>query len=533
MAEGDGPTPARLEPDRTHLVALALISSLFVLWGACYVYRTSIPAAGGRVFVLWDDGMISMRYARNLASGHGLTWNPDGERVQGISNPGFTLVMMLVHLLPVEPRQTSLAVQLLALALATACLPLVYTLAFVVFGDGVVGVAAAMVTALYAPFAIWSLQGTDVAPIAILLIAAAVLITRAWREGRPWPVASFVLLAAAILVRADASVPYVVALALCAWRQGVLSRPALHGAALLVAAWAALLALGYAYYGDPLPNTYYLKATGSPRALVLAVGLRHTLEFVRVVSPVLIAMMAVALAPDRSRRPAVLLMGLMVVASLAYNTWIGGDWVEGLPSRFVVPALPLFIVLAAGAWWRVTQALLAPGARRTWAYLAGAVVLAVQLNPGPALAEWLVFRKETLFKGENVALTRLGLYLRDRTAPETTVAFHWAGLAAYFAERTAIDVLGKSDRHIARMSVDRFIPGHSKWDWDYVIHDRKPDILLGESRGLLVRADFRQWYRAARTESGQWMFVRRGSEAKVLDPRCQYVEIPDAPPPAP
>jgi hypothetical protein len=93
-------------------------------------------------------------------------------------------------------------------------------------------------------------------------------------------------------------------------------------------------------------------------------------------------------------------------------------------------------------------------------------------------------------------------------------------------------VLGKSDRHIARLSVDRFIPGHSKWDWDYILHERKPDVLQGESRGLLERADFRQSYRAARTEGGQWLFVRRGSEAKVRDPGCVYVEIADLPMPA-
>jgi hypothetical protein len=38
-----------------------------------------------------------------------------------------------------------------------------------------------------------------------------------------------------------------------------------------------------------------------------------------------------------------------------------------------------------------------PGAPRTWVYLAGVPVLALQLNPGPALLEWVSFRQETLF----------------------------------------------------------------------------------------------------------------------------------------
>ena len=41
---------------------------------------------------LQDDAFISFRYARNLATGHGLVWNP-GERVEGYTNFLWTLLM--------------------------------------------------------------------------------------------------------------------------------------------------------------------------------------------------------------------------------------------------------------------------------------------------------------------------------------------------------------------------------------------------------------------------------------------------------
>src|SRR5262249_43433879 len=144
-------------------VSLLSITLLFVLWGLFYIHRTSALVGGARMYLLWDDGMVSMRYARNLAEGHGLTWNPDGERVQGISNLGLALVMALIHLLPVDLWHTSLVFQLLSLGLATACLPFVNRLALALFDDRSVAVAATLATALYAPFAIWSLQGSDVA----------------------------------------------------------------------------------------------------------------------------------------------------------------------------------------------------------------------------------------------------------------------------------------------------------------------------------------------------------------------------------
>ena len=45
-------------------------------WGLFYIYRTSIGLDDGtRTFLLWDDAMVSMRYAYNLTEGDGLVWN--------------------------------------------------------------------------------------------------------------------------------------------------------------------------------------------------------------------------------------------------------------------------------------------------------------------------------------------------------------------------------------------------------------------------------------------------------------------------
>ena len=367
------------------------------------------------------------------------------------------------------------------------------------------------------------------------MLAAVVWVVEAERAGGPWPAGAFPLLALAILVRPDASVTYAVVLAFCAWREGTKTPAFRRGGLLLLATWAGLLAFGFLYYGDPLPNTYYLKATGSPRVLVLLSGLRQTLGFVSVVSPLLVLLMIAVLAPRARRDRALALTSAVVLAAFAYNVWVGGDWIDRLPSRFVAPAMPMFIALLMGAWWTLCRILgdRVAGAR-SWLYAFGALALALQLNPPGALAEWLSFPAETLYKQENVNQARLGLYLKLYTDPRTTVAFHWAGTAAYLGERTGIDVLGKSDRHIAKMVVDRFIPAHSKWDWAYVIAERRPDLFLEQTRGLLRRPDFNQAYRAALTGAGDWIFVRRGSEGRLRDPKITYVEIsslrePDTP----
>ena len=73
--------------------AVAVLALGFLLWCAVFIYRSSFVCIDGRrYFCLFDDAMISMRYAWNLVHGHGLVWNA-GEYVQGYTNLLMTLLM--------------------------------------------------------------------------------------------------------------------------------------------------------------------------------------------------------------------------------------------------------------------------------------------------------------------------------------------------------------------------------------------------------------------------------------------------------
>jgi len=502
---------------------LWLLLALYVVWGGLYILRTSVVIDGVRTFLLWDDAMISMRYARNLASGHGLVWNAGGERVQGISNPGVTLVMAALHLLPLAPAHVALAFQIVSLLLLCVCLGLVARLAELLSGEPAVGLAAALALALWAPFSVWGLQGADTTAASALCLAPLVEIARAERARVPWPRRTFVWLALGLGVRLDGVVA-----AAAIGAAGLLcgrGRPAaLFGLGLGALVLAALLAFGQLYYGDPLPNTFYLKATGSPRALVLASGAEQTLALLRGLSWPVVAVVAGGLAAGLARGVASRTAALFVLATLAYNLWVGGDWATGLPSRFAIPALPVALCLALAALWQPRWIETRPALARR-AVVAVGVGLGVLASSGQARAEWYGTGEATLLKEQNRWLLGLGRYLRAHSAPDTVIAYHWAGIAAYFSERPAADVLGKSDRHIAHLKVDRFEPGHSKWDWEYVIHVMRPDVIEGASRGLARRADFRAAYRPAPRGA---FYVRRGSEAKLLDPELVLGEWRDA-----
>ncbi len=107
---------------RNALFALLVLGYIFYCYR--YIVATSFVLEGKTYYVLFDDAMISMRYAYNLAHGNGLVWNP-GERVEGITNPLWTAIMALVHFLPVGLNQTGLYVQILGASFLTLNLFLV------------------------------------------------------------------------------------------------------------------------------------------------------------------------------------------------------------------------------------------------------------------------------------------------------------------------------------------------------------------------------------------------------------------------
>ena len=64
-----------------YFVLLILFAILISIWCLNSIYFNSFIAVDGkRYYTLFDDAMISMRYAWNFSHGNGLVWNP-GERV--------------------------------------------------------------------------------------------------------------------------------------------------------------------------------------------------------------------------------------------------------------------------------------------------------------------------------------------------------------------------------------------------------------------------------------------------------------------
>ncbi len=170
------------------LTGLTAILAVYALWSLCYIWHTSFLIGEKRYFCLFDDGMISMRYAFNLAQGSGLVWNPGDNPVEGYTNPLWTMIMAGVHVVGIPPRLTSGAIQLLGLALLLANAVCVYRIvARLCPSSKACALAATFLTAFYLPINTWGLQGMEVSLLVFLVSLSILLLLRTPPEGGGLP----------------------------------------------------------------------------------------------------------------------------------------------------------------------------------------------------------------------------------------------------------------------------------------------------------------------------------------------------------
>lgn len=515
---------------------VVLPATLLSAFCAVWIARTLVYFRGRPYLSLFDDGMISMRYARNLASGHGLVWNAGQQHVEGYTNFGWTLWMAAIHAIGLDGTGAVLAVMITAVALTVGGLWIVRAIVEEITPDPRVSAVAVCLTALAYPLAYWAVRGMEVAALATctsLLVLGALRLRRAPADARilGWMSATTVV---AILVRTDAAlVCGTVWLLTSAWAPS--GRPRRRAVLALGSACVATLAgntvFRIAYYGDPLPNTYYLKLTGTPLGPRLTRGIDAAAALAVASLLPLLFFAALGLISRWREHPVgsdrVVLLVALVAVPAAYSVYVGGDAWENLQfaNRYQAPSLPLLAVLAGMGLVHVLDAperfrrLALEGlaaasaftlviAERAWiptvglqyvlagtreladravaTSLAAAVLVGVAITArrdrSRATLAALVVAVALLLDGQALAawarttgphvaddgtMALYGLVIRDSTTPSATVAVMWAGASPYYSGRDSIDLLGKSDVKIAH-EASQPVPFYpGHTKWDY------------------------------------------------------------------
>ena len=511
----------------------------FSAYAAALIWRSSFIVDGTRYFCLLDDDMISMRYAANLAHGHGLVWNPGGPPVEGYTNLLWTLYMALFHLLPIDASKISVAIQITGAILLLINLIFVRKIALIVASNSEpVALAAVALTAFYFPLDNWALRGSEVAVLTPISTAAAWMTLQCLQRSR-YRRSLYLLLGGATLVRFDMAV---LAGAIMLWialtereSLSVRIRHLLLGGSVLAIFLCLQVAFQLHYYGQPLPNTYYLKLTGYPLAPRLVRGFLVAVAFFGESAALLLVIFYSGVL--RRLKPATALLVYLIAAQVLYSIWVGGDaWESWLGSnRYISIVMPLAMVLAAYSlqlWLRLRRMAQTASRQRTpfplnrdRAMLVNVLFLILAVN-APKLNRFLLL-SPPVETDDNRILIEQALLVRKVTRPDAKLAVVWAGIVPYFADRPAIDLLGKNDPTIAHepMHVEpglrrwvTFYPGHMKWDYSYSIGQLKPDVVLQEWQLPRGQPDLVRDYELIRFAGlAYYVYARKGSPHVLWD----------------
>lgn len=484
-------------------ILFGLLLAGYVYYGLQFIEKSAVVVQGQTYYTLFDDAMISMRYAYNLAHGMGLVWNP-GEYVEGFTNPLWVGYMALFHLLPIPAGQISFYIQLSGLVFLATSLFFVRKIVEEFTDDIFVMLGAVALTAFYGPLNIWGLLGMEVSLLTLLLTAAVWIAIRDSSRFTPW---SYILLAVSTLVRTDMAVPFIVIF-------GVLyiAQPQYRKKHLVWAAGLFILFVGgqtlarYLYYGDVLPNTYYLKIEGWPISLRMMRGLYALIWFAYYSNWAFMLLPFTLLLFRHDWK--VILLFMVLLGQIAYSVYVGGDAWEnhGGANRYIALAMPIFFVLftwtihellgkAAATLESRREAVL--GARLAYVILFAIAMLNFNLLLGDwkSIERWQFNRKLDYVAG-NERNVRTALALRDATTPDASIAVIGAGSIPYLLpDRYVIDILGKTDPVIAhgpiRQSLgipdvaflspgneNRMRPGHMKWNYAHTFGELKPDVIV-------------------------------------------------------
>lgn len=469
------------EPAHRAVVRYAIsgIAICFLAWAAVFIYRSSFVAMDGkRYFCLFDDAMVSMRYAWNLAHGQGLVWNP-GERVEGYTNFLMTL-MMSVPASVFDKSTAVLAIQVAGIGILLCNALVVMKIVALHTERTECRILAFFLALSYYPLTFWTLMGMETGLLALLMTLSVLAAMRYAREGTASQgILLSILLGLAYLTRPDSFLFAAVIFIFLIQEKHKLGK-----LARIAGLYACFLAghelFRWYYYHELAPNTYTLKVTGIPLITRVRNGLGSIPLLFKQASVILI-LAGIGVFSRFSREK--LLLIVPAVLLIGYQVSVGGD-VWGSYWRMVTPAMPLVFIAGTYGIFEIAaffaKAARAPFLNQLIHY--GSIGVLALLGLLPLNYEFwrqIAFLTRPYSMEANQANVNTAIAINSVTTPEATIAVFWAGSIPYFADRVAVDILGKSDPHIAKLpprfgSNGRYLPGHNKYDLNYSIKERLP-----------------------------------------------------------
>jgi len=406
-----------------------ILITLVVLFSALFVFHAV------SVWFTQDDAYISYRYVKNFLGGEGLVFNP-GERVEGYTNFFLIIMMIFFGLLGMDYIIVS---KIIGIASGVGILILMVLWINRLFKDKVavlLTAATLWLLAVNGVLAYWSVSGLET-----LLFTALVFWGLYLAENRN--ILFVPVLALATLIRPEGGLVFIlILLYFLLTKSGRLIE---LGKLLLIYVILLLPQVVFRlyYYNDILPNPFYAK-TGWSAEYFLS-GVQYVWLFLKHYGLygilVLLPLLMYKQLPKTVR-----MMLLIVYGYVIYILLIGGDVLHG--HRFFVPILPPLYLLISLAIYRIVEKIFTR--RRMYAATSSLmIILVVGILSFIIPREWMGNIRTTEKLLIDKILRRVD-YIKAKGAKDATIACPTIGALSYNLDGNIIDMLGLTDKTIAK-----------------------------------------------------------------------------------
>ena len=485
-----------------------------------------------------DDAFITYRYARNLARGNGLVFNP-GERVEGYTN----FLWTLMHVVPEKLGWSSpIFSQVIGIALMVATVAVTLRLARRLFSSQSFGFLVALTLLANMTFLTYATGGLEtmqqtllVVSVAALLLPVAASVTDqlGMRRIVMRRVGAGLCAGLAVLTRMDSVVlvtVWVLVYLIAQWRLDASSSESrtkrILVAALQIGLPAAALVLPWfvwklSYYGNLLPNTFFAKSAANPLVPPLY-GLFYIAAF--------FVSYAAFLLIGRFRRqrkqlfaiPGVTQVMAVIPFWFLYICAVGGDFME---YRFMVPVLPVLAMVAAYLIDEYTSPRKEVLLIVVLLFFSGIHRVMPTIVPYPVLtftelSHW-PNESTTSWKGKGEFLAQQFPGGPDLPG-QPVVAVAPLGVLPYFADLPTIDMLGLTDPVTARTGypINPYYPGHVRMARVSHLIEQGANLVLAQPGATEVEPG-RDSYRLS-----ELTFLYPSADLNDLPDTAEVIEIP-------
>ena len=511
-----------------------LLSLFFILWAFWFVFRSSFVIDGVRYYLIFDDGMISLKYALNLANGNGLVWN-EGEYIEGFSNPLWVMIMALIISI-VGQNIAPLVIQLIGLFSLLFSGFYIYSIVQIInkkfeLNYRYLSLLPTFLFWSYYPISYWSIGGMEVSLLTILLVSITYYCLKHIFENgdRFIYYKIFTFLSIAYLTRPDGFLSMLPLLLMVTFYDYISNKKInfyilIKSSIVFVVTISLVILFRYMYYGDFVPNTYHLKVDGYDLQWRLENGLGFVkLFFLELSVFILISSFFSLKQLIKSRNYLWFFLIIIPFVSLVYQIYVGGDpwnrWRQLSPSIFIyfilfysfvafslknnfeknkVIYLYVFIgiinfllvltnvhvshkIIFIFAFIHLFFFFLVFFAKKKYSLLL-LTMFGLVLADVRFIKEQLVGNNLYSF-GYQSEMAKFSFNLNEITKDGFEFGVFWAGTIPYYTRGNAIDFLGKCDNYISSLKPYKTprwngmegVPGHAKYDLNYSIKELQPD----------------------------------------------------------